>query len=134
MPGRGRRLLLAMIVYGGVTAGAMACRDQWTAMALLFLSGVSMVTAFSTLNSLVQENAPDALKGRILSIYGLAFRGGLPLGALLAGAAGPSLRRAAGDRRLQRRRCRPGRGHAGLERARPGAVSACVAASRGHAP
>jgi hypothetical protein len=34
----------------------------------------------------VQENAPDALKGRILSIYGLAFRGGLPLGALLAGA------------------------------------------------
>ena len=24
--------------------------------------------------------------GRILSIYGLAFRGGLPLGALLAGA------------------------------------------------
>jgi predicted MFS family arabinose efflux permease len=54
-------------------------------MALLVLSGVSMVTAFSTLNSLVQENAPDALKGRILSIYGVAFRGGLPLGAMLAG-------------------------------------------------
>ena len=75
MPGRGRRLLLAMIVYGAVTTGAMACREQWAAMALLFLSGVSMVTAFSTLNSLVQENASDALKGRILSIYGLAFRG-----------------------------------------------------------
>ena len=85
-PGRGRRLLLAMIAYGCVTAAAMACRDQRAAMALLVLSGVSMVTAFSTLNSLVQENAPDALKGRILSIYGLAFRGGLPLGALLAGA------------------------------------------------
>ena len=55
-------------------------------MALLFLSGASMVTAFSTLNSLVQENAPEAFKGRILSIYGLAFRGGLPLGALAAGA------------------------------------------------
>ena len=74
-----------MIVYGSVTAGAMACRDQRAAMALLVLSGISMITAFSTLNSLVQENAPDALKGRILSIYGLAFRGGLPLGALLAG-------------------------------------------------
>jgi predicted MFS family arabinose efflux permease len=85
-PGRGRRLLLAMIVYGAVTAGAMSCRNQYAAMALLVLSGISMVTAFSTLNSLVQENAPDALKGRILSIYGLAFRGGLPLGALLAGA------------------------------------------------
>jgi predicted MFS family arabinose efflux permease len=85
-PGRGKRLLVAMIVYGSVTAAAMACRDQRAAMALLVLSGVSMVTAFSTLNSLVQENAPDVLKGRILSIYGLAFRGGLPLGALLAGA------------------------------------------------
>jgi predicted MFS family arabinose efflux permease len=84
--GRGRRLLLAMIAYGAVTAAAMACRDQRAAMVLLFLSGVTMVTAFSTLNSLVQENATDALKGRILSIYGLAFRGGLPLGALLAGA------------------------------------------------
>jgi hypothetical protein len=75
-----------MIVYGSVTAAAMACRDQRAAMALLVLSGVSMVTAFSIFNSLVQENAPDVLKGRILSIYGLAFRGGLPLGALLAGA------------------------------------------------
>jgi predicted MFS family arabinose efflux permease len=85
VPGRGRRLLLAMIAYGCVTAGAMASREQWLAMALLVLSGITMVTASSTLNSLVQENAPDALKGRILSIYGLAFRGGLPLGALLAG-------------------------------------------------
>ena len=75
-----------MIAYGAVTTGAMICRDQHAAMALVFLSGITMVTAFSTLNSLVQESAPDALKGRILSIYGLAFRGGLPLGALLAGA------------------------------------------------
>jgi predicted MFS family arabinose efflux permease len=33
----------------------------------------------------VQENARDAFRGRILSIYGLAFRGGMPLGSLLAG-------------------------------------------------
>ena len=84
-PGRGKRLLLAMIAYGVFTAAAMACRVEWMAMALLVLSGITMVTAFSTLNALVQENAPDELKGRILSIYGLAFRGGLPLGALLAG-------------------------------------------------
>jgi predicted MFS family arabinose efflux permease len=84
-PGRGRLLLSAMIAYGIVTAGAMSARQQLLAMALLFLSGACMTTAFSTLNSLVQENAPEAFKGRVLSIYGLAFRGGLPLGALLAG-------------------------------------------------
>jgi predicted MFS family arabinose efflux permease len=34
---------------------------------------------------LVQENAADELKGRIMSIYGVAFRGGMPLGSLVAG-------------------------------------------------
>ena len=55
-------------------------------MALLFVAGWALVTAFSTVNSLVQENAPAELKGRILSIYGLAFRSGTPLGSLIAGA------------------------------------------------
>jgi predicted MFS family arabinose efflux permease len=85
VPHRGRRLLLAMVAYGTITTAALAVRQQEIAMALLFISGATMVTAFSTLNSLVQENAPEAFKGRILSIYGLAFRGGLPLGALAAG-------------------------------------------------
>ena len=46
----------------------------------------SVVTAYSTLSSLVQEHAEDALRGRILSIYGLCFRGGMPFGGLVAGA------------------------------------------------
>ena len=85
VPGRGRTMLLALLVYGGTVAAAMASRIQVLSMALLFVAGASLVTAFSTLNSLVQENAPAAMKGRVLSIYGLAFRGGQPLGGLLAG-------------------------------------------------
>ena len=54
-------------------------------MLLLVGSGFFLTTAFSTLNSLVQELAPDALRGRVLSIFGLAFRGGGPLGSLVAG-------------------------------------------------
>jgi hypothetical protein len=50
-------------------------------MALLVGSGFTLTTAFSTLNSLVQEMAPDALRGRVLSIFGLAFRGGGPSAA-----------------------------------------------------
>lgn len=84
--GRGRIMLAALTVYGLAATGAMLARVQPVAMALLFVSGGALVTAFSTLNSLVQENAPDELKGRILSIYGLAFRGGMPLGSLVAGA------------------------------------------------
>lgn len=87
VPGRGRILLLAMMAYGVCGAAAMAARAQAVTMALLFLAGASMVTAFSTLTSLVQENASDALKGRVLSIYGVAFRGGGPVGSVVAGLA-----------------------------------------------
>jgi predicted MFS family arabinose efflux permease len=84
--GRGRALLLAFVVYGLATIGALFSHQQLPAMILLLISGASLVTAFSTLNSLVQENAPDVFRGRVLSIYGLAFRSGMPLGSLSAGA------------------------------------------------
>ena len=83
--GRGRASLAAFVVYGLATLGALLATSQWAAMALLLVSGFFLVTAFSTVNSLVQENVPDALKGRVLGIYGLAFRGGGPLGSLIAG-------------------------------------------------
>lgn len=84
-PGRGRLLLHAFLVYGATSIGALVVGRQLPAMALLAVAGASLVTAFSTLNSLVQELAPNELRGRVVSIYGLAFRGGAPLGSLLAG-------------------------------------------------
>ena len=85
-PGRGRLMLATMGLYGITALAAVVSTRQLVSMALLFVSWWSLVTAFSTLNSLVQENAPDALRGRVVSIYGLAFRGGMPLGSLIAGA------------------------------------------------
>jgi len=84
-PGRGRLMLLAFATFGVVTIGASLSRWQWLSMALLVGSGLTLTTAFSTLNSLVQEMAPDPLRGRVLSIFGLAFRGGGPVGSLVAG-------------------------------------------------
>jgi len=85
VPGRGRMLLVALMVNGIATAGAVLSSHQVMAMACLLVAGFSLVTAFSTVNSLVQENAPGPLKGRVLGIYGFAFRGGMPLGSLVAG-------------------------------------------------
>jgi predicted MFS family arabinose efflux permease len=86
VPGRGRLMLATLALYGATALAAVLSTRQVVAMALLLVAGASLVTAFSTLNSLVQENTPDALRGRVLSIYGLAFRGGMPLGSLIAGA------------------------------------------------
>jgi MFS family permease len=85
-PGRGRLMLISLAACGLVTIGAVLSRWQWFAMAFLVVSGFTLTTAFSILSSLVQEHAPDELRGRVLSIFGLAFRGGMPVGSLVAGA------------------------------------------------
>ena len=40
---------------------------------------------FSVTNSMVQLIAPPELRGRVVSIYMVAFRGGSPLGGLASG-------------------------------------------------
>ena len=82
--GRGRLLLAGFAAYGLATIGAVQSRYLPLSMALLFVAGFCLTTGFSTLNSLVQEHAPAALRGRVLSIFGFAFRGGLPFGALVS--------------------------------------------------
>ncbi len=83
--GRGRLALGAAMAYGAFALLAVLARSQTLAMALLFAAGTSLVSSFSVLNALVQEHAPDALRGRVLSIWGLFFRGGMPAGSLVAG-------------------------------------------------
>jgi MFS family permease len=77
--------LLAFCAFGLLATGASLSPFQWLSMLLLAGAGFMLTMAFSTLNSLVQELAPDALRGRVLSIFGLAFRGGGPVGSLIAG-------------------------------------------------
>jgi predicted MFS family arabinose efflux permease len=85
VPGRGRLILRAWIVYGLGILGMLFCGRQWMALGFLFVSGWMLVTAGSTLISLVQENVPDQMRGRTLSIFNVAFRGGMPVGAMCAG-------------------------------------------------
>jgi predicted MFS family arabinose efflux permease len=53
--------------------------------ALLFLTNVALMIVFSTVTSLIQLIAPNEMRGRVMSIYLLAFRGGMPLGSLASG-------------------------------------------------
>jgi predicted MFS family arabinose efflux permease len=67
----------------------------WRSEVLLFLIGAGLLVTLATFSSLVQLVVPDALRGRVMSIYMMAFRGGMPLGSLVAGYfashLGPSL-------------------------------------------
>ncbi|HET8678958.1 MAG TPA: MFS transporter, partial [bacterium] len=57
---------------------------------LLCLSG-AMTAYMSATNTLIQTSVPDALRGRVMSLYMLAFFGTAPLGGLLMGALASAL-------------------------------------------
>ena len=52
---------------------------------LLFVAGSVLVTMFSLSTSLAQLIAPNEMRGRVIGIYMVAFRGGSPLGSLVSG-------------------------------------------------
>ena len=51
----------------------------------LFFCGMCLITLFASINSLVQLTVTEEMRGRVMSIFMLAFRGGMPLGNLVAG-------------------------------------------------
>jgi MFS family permease len=62
---------------------------RWLPLSLLTLVGIGwgfMVLANSS-NALLQSHVPDELRGRVMSIFVLAFFGLMPVGSLLAGVA-----------------------------------------------
>ena len=63
---------------------------------LLMVTGFGMVIQNTSLNTLIQTLSPDDLRGRVMSVYLLAFFGAVPLGALLAGVIAQWLGAAAG--------------------------------------
>jgi len=83
----GRTLLIVQLVFGGLIAAFAMSRIYWLSNLLLFLSGGTLLVVFSMSASLVQLIVPDHLRGRVMSIYMVAFRGGMPLGSLAAGFA-----------------------------------------------
>jgi MFS family permease len=52
---------------------------------LLYFAGVSFTLWTSNVNSLLQLNAPDHLRGRVIGLYFFAFNGAAPVGGLLTG-------------------------------------------------
>jgi MFS family permease len=81
----GLTALLMQIVYGGLIILFALSRSLPVSEVLLFFTGVALMMVFSTVTSLVQLIAPNEMRGRVMSIYMLAFRGGMPLGSLVSG-------------------------------------------------
>jgi MFS family permease len=81
----GRLLLVFLGLFGLAMAAFSLSRTPIISAVILFLAGGLLVMCFSLTTSLAQLLAPTELRGRVVSIYMVAFRGGSPLGGLAAG-------------------------------------------------
>jgi MFS family permease len=80
-------LLIVQMAFGALVAAFALSSILWLSCLILFLAGAALIIVFSMTASLVQLIVPDHLRGRVVSIYMVAFRGGMPLGSLAGGYA-----------------------------------------------
>ncbi len=88
---QGRTALLMLILLGGFILGFSLSKSMLLSSVLIFLGGASLITVFAMIQSLVQSNTGDAMMGRVMSVYNVAFRGGMPIGSLIVGKLIPIL-------------------------------------------
>jgi len=82
---RGKLLTVGSFVFPAVTL--LFALVRWLPLSLLALMGAGMaqILVGNLSNVLLQTLAPDALRGRVMSIFSTVFFGFMPIGGLLAG-------------------------------------------------
>jgi predicted MFS family arabinose efflux permease len=82
---RGAVAVAMQMTFGALMIGFALSRTKWISFALLFLAGAALMIVFAMFMTLVQTNVDDMMRGRVVSVYSLAFRGAMPLGSVVAG-------------------------------------------------
>ena len=87
--GQGRFALLTLSALGATTAAFAFSKWLPLSCLLIFLGSAAVMASASLMLSLVQYIIADSMRGRVMSVYNLAFRAGIPLGALALGKLMP---------------------------------------------
>src|SRR5580704_10701902 len=81
----GRILLILLTLFDAIIVGFGLSRNLYLSALILFIGGSLFVMWSSLSTSLAQLLAPPEFRGRVVSIYLVAFLGGSPLGGLASG-------------------------------------------------
>jgi MFS family permease len=91
--GLGRRIVLAGTLAGLAMLAFSHSNRLWLSLALLPLVGLGIMVTLAGCNTILQTLVDDDKRGRVMSLYTMAFMGVAPFGSLLAGSlanwAGP---------------------------------------------
>jgi predicted MFS family arabinose efflux permease len=82
---KGRFALTALVLMGAGIVGFSQSRYMALSCLMLYFTGAVLMCAFAMIASLVQLITPNDMRGRVMSVYNVAFRGGMPFGSVLTG-------------------------------------------------
>jgi predicted MFS family arabinose efflux permease len=82
---KGSSALKLQLAFAFLLIGFAFSRFLPLSLFIAFCAGACIVGVISLYSSLVQLTTSDEMRGRVMSIFMLAFRGGMPLGNLIAG-------------------------------------------------
>ena len=89
--GLGRIMVMAVCVFGGGVIAFSFSTVLWFSLAMLFLAGLGMMVQMASVNTILQTIVDDDKRGRVMSLYTMAFMGMAPLGSLLVGSVAHNL-------------------------------------------
>jgi MFS family permease len=84
--GLGKLIVIASSIFGiGLIAFSIS-RILWLSLLLLVLTGFGMMVQMASSNTVLQTIVEEDKRGRVMSLYTMAFMGMAPFGSLLAGS------------------------------------------------
>ena len=82
---RGALLRVTSIGFGVVIVAFALSRSAVFSGAMMFLTGIAMMSNNAIINGLLQHRVPDRLRGRVMAIYVTVYVGMNPVGSFFAG-------------------------------------------------
>ena len=86
---QGRGALIMLALMGLLMFGFARSHYIPLSCVMIFFAGATMMAAMSSISSLVQLITGDHMRGRVMSVFNMAFRGGMPVGSLVTGSLIP---------------------------------------------
>jgi MFS family permease len=84
--GLGRIIAIASGIFGIGLISFSLSQTLWLSMFLLLLTGFGMMVHMASSNTILQTMVEDDKRGRVMSLYAMAFMGMAPFGSLVGGS------------------------------------------------
>ncbi len=84
--GLGRLIVAATVIFGTGLIVFSLSKVLWLSTAVMFFAGFGMMVNLAACNTVLQTLVDDDKRGRVMSIFAMAFMGMAPFGSLAAGA------------------------------------------------